>query len=133
VIEKFKKNDYNCLVATSIGEEGLDIGEVDFIVIYNCPKTSIKAVSVIMSLLTFYHPADRFNVAISCNESEELGESETVTSMFSLLTAERTRTGTLPSSTIETSSPRSSSVRTSSSTTTRPLCSRRCQLRSCRR
>jgi ATP-dependent DNA helicase MPH1 len=44
VIEKFKKNDYNCLVATSIGEEGLDIGEVDFIVIYNCPKTSIKAV-----------------------------------------------------------------------------------------
>jgi ATP-dependent DNA helicase MPH1 len=44
VIEKFKKNDYNCLVATSIGEEGLDIGEVDFIIIYNCPKTSIKAV-----------------------------------------------------------------------------------------
>ena len=44
VIDKFKQNDYNCLVATSIGEEGLDIGEVDFIIIYNCPKTSIKAV-----------------------------------------------------------------------------------------
>ncbi|KAJ9105478.1 hypothetical protein QFC21_001849 [Naganishia friedmannii] len=42
VIEKFRKNDYNVLVATSIGEEGLDIGEVDFIIIYNCPNSSIK-------------------------------------------------------------------------------------------
>ena len=52
MIERFKKNEYNCLVATSIGEEGLDIGEVDFIIIYNCPKTSIKAVSVIIGLGT---------------------------------------------------------------------------------
>lgn len=45
VIEKFKKGDYNVLVSTSIGEEGLDIGEIDFIIIYNCPSESIKAVS----------------------------------------------------------------------------------------
>ncbi|KAJ9112353.1 hypothetical protein QFC19_000773 [Naganishia cerealis] len=42
VIDKFRKNDYNVLVSTSIGEEGLDIGEVDFIIIYNCPNSSIK-------------------------------------------------------------------------------------------
>lgn len=45
VIEQFKKDEYNVLVSTSIGEEGLDIGEVDFIIIYNCPPESIKAVS----------------------------------------------------------------------------------------
>lgn len=32
------------LVSTSIGEEGLDIGEVDFVVIYDMPKQSIKLV-----------------------------------------------------------------------------------------
>jgi ATP-dependent DNA helicase MPH1 len=45
VIDKFKKGIYNVLVATSIGEEGLDIGEVDFIIIYNCPAESIKMAS----------------------------------------------------------------------------------------
>lgn len=32
-------------MSTSIGEEGLDIGEVDFVVIYDMPKQSIKLVS----------------------------------------------------------------------------------------
>ncbi|ORY28004.1 hypothetical protein BCR39DRAFT_536112 [Naematelia encephala] len=41
-INDFKDGKYNILVSTSIGEEGLDIGEVDFVVIYDMPKQSIK-------------------------------------------------------------------------------------------
>ncbi|WVF67834.1 hypothetical protein IAT40_002595 [Kwoniella sp. CBS 6097] len=41
-INEFKDGKYNILVSTSIGEEGLDIGEVDFVVIYDMPKQSIK-------------------------------------------------------------------------------------------
>ena len=42
VIEKFKKGIYNTLVATSIGEEGLDIGEVDLIVCYDASASPIR-------------------------------------------------------------------------------------------
>ncbi|KAI5949906.1 MPH1 [Candida jiufengensis] len=41
-IKQFKKGDYNILVATSIGEEGLDIGEVDLIVCYDSTASPIK-------------------------------------------------------------------------------------------
>jgi ERCC4-related helicase len=43
-IAQFKEGVFNVLVSTSIGEEGLDIGEVDFVVIYDMPKQSIKLV-----------------------------------------------------------------------------------------
>ncbi|KIK71257.1 hypothetical protein GYMLUDRAFT_33396 [Collybiopsis luxurians FD-317 M1] len=42
VIQKFKDNEYNVLVATSIGEEGLDIGEVDLAICYDTQKTPIR-------------------------------------------------------------------------------------------
>ncbi|RDB29658.1 ATP-dependent DNA helicase mph1 [Hypsizygus marmoreus] len=42
VIKKFKAGEFNVLVATSIGEEGLDIGEVDMIVCYDAQKTPIR-------------------------------------------------------------------------------------------
>ena len=42
VIEKFKTGIYNTLVATSIGEEGLDIGEVDLIVCYDASASPIR-------------------------------------------------------------------------------------------
>ncbi|KAH7921254.1 P-loop containing nucleoside triphosphate hydrolase protein [Leucogyrophana mollusca] len=42
VIKKFKAGDYNVLVSTSIGEEGLDIGEVDMIICYDAQKTPIR-------------------------------------------------------------------------------------------
>ncbi|KAF9270443.1 P-loop containing nucleoside triphosphate hydrolase protein [Marasmius fiardii PR-910] len=42
VIKRFKANEFNVLVATSIGEEGLDIGEVDFIICYDAQKTPIR-------------------------------------------------------------------------------------------
>lgn len=42
LIKDFKKGIYNVLVATSIGEEGLDIGEVDMIVFYDATSSPIK-------------------------------------------------------------------------------------------
>ncbi|OLN81389.1 ATP-dependent DNA helicase mph1 [Colletotrichum chlorophyti] len=41
-IEKFKNGRYNVLVATSIGEEGLDIGQVDLIVCYDASSSPIR-------------------------------------------------------------------------------------------
>lgn len=42
VIEKFKEGTYNTLIATSIGEEGLDIGEVDLIICYDSKASPIR-------------------------------------------------------------------------------------------
>lgn len=42
LIKKFKRGDFNVLVATSIGEEGLDIGEVDLIICYDSTGSPIK-------------------------------------------------------------------------------------------
>ncbi|THH27023.1 hypothetical protein EUX98_g7162 [Antrodiella citrinella] len=42
VIQKFKAGEYNVLVSTSVGEEGLDIGEVDMIICYESQKTPIR-------------------------------------------------------------------------------------------
>lgn len=42
VVEKFKQGTYNTIVATSIGEEGLDIGEVDLIVCYDSSASPIR-------------------------------------------------------------------------------------------
>jgi ATP-dependent DNA helicase MPH1 len=43
-IKRFKAGDFNTLVATSIGEEGLDIGEVDLIICYEAQKSPIRMV-----------------------------------------------------------------------------------------
>ena len=42
IIQKFKTGIYNTLVATSIGEEGLDIGEVDLIICYDASASPIR-------------------------------------------------------------------------------------------
>lgn len=42
IIERFKKGEFNVLVATSIGEEGLDIGEVDFIACFDASASPIR-------------------------------------------------------------------------------------------
>ncbi|KAG8934400.1 3'-5' DNA helicase [Tulasnella sp. 418] len=42
VIRRFKEGEFNIMVATSIGEEGLDIGEVDLIICYDSQKTPIR-------------------------------------------------------------------------------------------
>ena len=41
---QFRDGKYNVMVATSIGEEGLDIGSVDAIFNYDAPKSSIRVV-----------------------------------------------------------------------------------------
>jgi ATP-dependent DNA helicase MPH1 len=45
IIRRFKTGEFNVLVSTSIGEEGLDIGEIDMIVCYDAQKTPIRMVS----------------------------------------------------------------------------------------
>lgn len=42
IIQQFKAGKYNTIVATSIGEEGLDIGEVDRIVCYDSSASPIR-------------------------------------------------------------------------------------------
>ncbi|KAH9815684.1 ATP-dependent DNA helicase mph1-like [Teratosphaeria destructans] len=42
VIQDFKTGKFNTLVATSIGEEGLDIGDVDLIVCYDASSSPIR-------------------------------------------------------------------------------------------
>ena len=37
------------MVSTSIGEEGLDIGEVDLVLCYESPKTPVRTVSPVVS------------------------------------------------------------------------------------
>jgi ATP-dependent DNA helicase MPH1 len=45
VLDRFKAGEGNVLVATSIGEEGLDIGEIDMVICYDAQKTPIRMVS----------------------------------------------------------------------------------------
>ena len=39
---RFRSGGYNTLVATCVGEEGLDIGEVDLIVLFDVSKSPIR-------------------------------------------------------------------------------------------
>lgn len=53
MIKNFKEGVYNVLVATSIGEEGLDIGEVDMIICYDAQKTPIRMVRLFSVSMTW--------------------------------------------------------------------------------
>ena len=44
VVSLFRKGNINCIVATSVGEEGLDVGEVDLIICYDTPSSPLKNV-----------------------------------------------------------------------------------------
>jgi ERCC4-related helicase len=62
VIQKFKSDNYNVLVSTSIGEEGLDIGEVDLIICYDSQTSPIRMVKKKLNILLF-HLLNNFIVA----------------------------------------------------------------------
>jgi ERCC4-related helicase len=44
LIAKFKQGHYNTLVATCVAEEGLDIGDVNLIISYDCLASPIRMV-----------------------------------------------------------------------------------------
>lgn len=44
VVQKFREGGYNTLVSTCVGEEGLDIGEVDLIINYDSQKSPIRLI-----------------------------------------------------------------------------------------
>ena len=44
VMERFRGGGYNVLVSTCVGEEGLDIGDVDLIVCFDSPKAPTRYV-----------------------------------------------------------------------------------------
>lgn len=44
IIEKFSRNEYNVLISTSVGEEGLDIPKVDFVVFYEPVPSAIRQI-----------------------------------------------------------------------------------------
>lgn len=44
VVQRFRDGGYNVLVATCIGEEGLDIGEVDLIICFDVGKSPTRLV-----------------------------------------------------------------------------------------
>jgi ERCC4-related helicase len=44
VISNFKENIFNVLIATCVGEEGLDIGEVDLIICYDSGFSPIRSI-----------------------------------------------------------------------------------------
>ncbi|MFT4261717.1 MAG: DEAD/DEAH box helicase [Candidatus Woesearchaeota archaeon] len=44
MIENFASNNFSCLIATSVGEEGLDIPEVDLVIFYEPVPSAIRSV-----------------------------------------------------------------------------------------
>ena len=42
IVEQFRSGQINVLISTSIGEEGLDIGEVDLIICYDSQSSPIR-------------------------------------------------------------------------------------------
>ena len=44
VVRRFKQGNFNTIVCTCVGEEGLDIGEVDLIIFYDVSKSPIRLI-----------------------------------------------------------------------------------------
>ena len=91
VLERFKAGDFNVLVSTSVGEEGLDIGEVESIILYDTSKDSIRSVRASL----FSQPcAD----AKTCSYKGPAGQvaKRKAICMFSWQSVEKRQTGIRP-------------------------------------
>lgn len=44
MVKRFREGGYNTLVSTCVGEEGLDIGEVDLIICFDAQKSPVRLV-----------------------------------------------------------------------------------------
>ena len=44
VLDKFRNGDYNVVVATSVGEEGLDVAQTDLVVFYEPVASEIRSI-----------------------------------------------------------------------------------------
>lgn len=73
VVAQFKAQTFNTLVATSIGEEGLDIGEVDLIICYDASSSPIRMLQRIGR--TGRKRAGRIYMLLSEREERKLDQS----------------------------------------------------------
>ncbi|MBU0472004.1 MAG: DEAD/DEAH box helicase, partial [Nanoarchaeota archaeon] len=44
ILEQFSRGDFNCLISTSVGEEGLDIPQVDLVIFYEPIPSAIRSI-----------------------------------------------------------------------------------------
>jgi fanconi anemia group M protein len=44
IMKKFRENQFNTLISTCVGEEGLDIGDVDLIICFDANKSPTRSV-----------------------------------------------------------------------------------------
>ncbi|MBT3416552.1 DEAD/DEAH box helicase [Candidatus Woesearchaeota archaeon] len=69
IINDFEKNKYNCLVSTSIGEEGLDIPKVDLVIFYEPIPSAIRSIQ--RRGRTARHASGKLIVLITKNTRDE--------------------------------------------------------------
>jgi ERCC4-related helicase len=69
IINDFKQNIYNCIISTSIGEEGLDIPNVDLVIFYEPVPSAIRSIQ--RRGRTARHSTGRLIVLITKNTRDE--------------------------------------------------------------
>jgi Fanconi anemia group M protein len=87
IMELFRQGRYNVIVSTSIGEEGLDICEVDFIICYDAQKSPIRTIQRIGR--TGRHRDGQVLFMLSESTKNILHEAEMAQDMLSLLITRR--------------------------------------------
>ena len=73
-IRKFKEGGYNTIVATCVAEEGLDIGEVDLIILFDVANTPVRFVQryILVTLEEYWFYRSTYYINFSTLGWEEL-------------------------------------------------------------